>query len=70
MLSGKVRTGLCILVALVWTISIARQLFDPDFKPDPAVNAVFSTVIGAAITLGGKERQDKKPAVTPRRKPR
>lgn len=61
MLSGRVRTGLCVLVAGVWTVSISRQMLDPSFHPDPAVNAVFSTVIGAAITLGGKEKETKKP---------
>lgn len=61
MVSGRLRAGLCVLVAILWGASVARQIFDPAFKPDPAINAVFSTVIGAVVVLGGKEKEEKKP---------
>lgn len=60
MVSGRLRTGLCVLVAVLWAASVARQILDPEFHPDPAINAVFSTVIGAVVVLGGKEKQEKK----------
>lgn len=62
MVSGRVRTGLCILVAVIWSGSIVLSWLRPDdYKPDPAVNAVFSTVIGAVVVLGGKEKAADKP---------
>lgn len=66
MVSGRVRTGLCILVAVIWSGSIVLSWLRPeDYKPDPAVNAVFSTVIGAVVVLGGKEKE--KPKTPPKR---
>lgn len=64
MLSGRVRTGLCILVAAVWATSILMSWFNPEYKPDPTLNAMFASIIGFAITLGGKDKDDdrKKPS--------
>jgi hypothetical protein len=70
MVSGRIRTGLCLLVAVLWATSVARQIFDPTFKPDPAINAVFSTVIGAVVVLGGKDNKEKDDEKPPPKKPR
>lgn len=61
MVHGRLRAGLCCLVAGLWGASVGRQIFDPSFHPDPAINAVFSTVIGAVVVLGGKEKPENPP---------
>ena len=55
MLSQRVVTGICILVAVVWSLSMARQIVDDGYKPDPSINAVFGGTIGTALALGGKK---------------
>ena len=52
MIPRPVVTGLCILVAFVWATSIGLSMVNPDYKPDPAINAIFGGVIGTALALG------------------
>lgn len=55
MLPPKVLTGLCVLVAAVWAVSIGASMLNPNYEPDPAINAIFGGTIGTALTLGRKE---------------
>lgn len=70
MLSGRVLTGLCILVAVVWAASIGRSIIDDGYKPDPAINGIFGGVIGTAVALGGKNTGEKTPVVKKKGPPR
>lgn len=55
MLSQRVVTRICILVAVLWAASVARDIIDPGYSPDPTLNAIFGGTIGTAMTLGGKK---------------
>lgn len=59
MLDGRVRDALILLVAVGWVASIIGQIFNPNYEPDPSVNASFALVIGAALGLGKKESNSK-----------
>lgn len=56
MLSQRVVTGICITVTALWGGSVARQIVDDSYKPDPAINAVFGGTVGTALALGGKNQ--------------
>jgi hypothetical protein len=60
MIPQKVLTGICVLVAAVWAASIVLDMVNPEYSPDPAINAIFGGTIGTALTLGHKEEQAKK----------
>lgn len=55
MLPPRVLTGLCVLVAAIWAASIVLDMVDPDYQPDPAINAIFGGTIGTALTLGRRD---------------
>jgi hypothetical protein len=54
----RVLTGICVLVATVWAASIVLDMINPEYQPDPAINAIFGGTIGTALTLGHKEERD------------
>lgn len=59
MLHPKVLTGLCVLVATVWAASIVLDMVNPEYQPDPAINAIFGGTIGTALTLGRRDERDR-----------
>lgn len=58
MIPPKVLTGICIMVAGVWATSIVLDMFNPEYQPDPAINAIFGGTIGTALTLGRKDEKE------------
>lgn len=67
MLGERVRNALCGLVALAWVANILVSMVNADYKPDPAVNGVFSGMIGAvlAASTGKKHNGDSEKRVEP-----
>ena len=59
MLPPKVLTGLCVLVAAVWAASIVLDMVNPEYQPDPAINAIFGGTIGTALTLGRRDERER-----------
>lgn len=61
MLPPRVLTGICVLIAAVWAASIAMDMVNPSYEPDPAINAIFGGTIGTALTLGRKGEPERDP---------
>lgn len=61
MLDGRVRDALVVLVGVGWVASIIGSIFNPNYEPDPSINAAFALVIGAALGIGKKESNSKNP---------
>lgn len=59
MLDGRLRDALVVLVAIGWVASILGSIFNPNYEPDPSINAAFALVIGAALGVGRKESNGK-----------
>lgn len=57
MVDDRLRSLLCGLVAVVWAASMAASFLSADYHPDPAINGVFSAVIGFMLTRG-KDDED------------
>ncbi|MEV8373023.1 hypothetical protein AB0P21_09815 [Kribbella sp. NPDC056861] len=62
MLNDRVRTILIVAVSLVWVANYTASIINPNYKPDPAINAPFLAVIGALVASGrGGGKSDPKP---------
>lgn len=51
------RNALCALVAAVWATSVLMSMFTA-YRPDPAVNGVFSAMVGFLLTQGKDDDDD------------
>lgn len=52
-----VRLGLVALVSGAWAASFVTSLLNPDYHPDPSVNAAFTVVLGVVL-LGRPKKGD------------
>lgn len=55
-MSRTARAALIALVGAAWATSFVASLVNPDYHPDPSVNAAFTLVIGAALYKGGADK--------------
>lgn len=69
MLNEQIRTGLCVLVAIAWTVSVSVSMVNPDYRPDPSINGLFGLVVGAVLAVGKKDNS-KDPSDDPDDAPR
>jgi hypothetical protein len=50
-ISDKTATAIIIAVTIMWTINILAGMFQiNDYDPDPVINGIFITIVGAALT--------------------
>ncbi len=63
MLSDRARNALCLAVTLAWIANIVASIFNNAYHPDPAINGIFSGMIGAvlAASSGKKDSGEKDP---------
>lgn len=50
------RLALVALVGTAWATSFIVSLVNPEYRPDPSVNAAFTLVIGAALYRGSADK--------------
>lgn len=55
-MSQGFRGALVALVGAAWAVSFVASLVNPDYHPDPSVNAAFTLVIGAALYRGATDK--------------
>lgn len=55
MLDGRVRDAVVVIVGIGWVASIFGSIFNPNYEPDPSINAAFALVIGAVLGIGRKD---------------
>jgi hypothetical protein len=46
-----VATAIVVLVAIVWAGNFAASVFVPGYQSDSALNFVFASIVGGALTL-------------------
>lgn len=60
LLPRRLAAGVVVVVSVVWVVNFAAQFFLPDYKPDMSINGIFSAVVGGALLLSRKGRDDGK----------
>lgn len=58
-MSQRFRAVLIGLVGAAWATSFVVSIFNPEYHPDPSVNAAFTLVIGAALYRGKADGGEK-----------
>lgn len=56
-MTNNVRTGLVILVALVWAINFTAPVFVEGFKPVPELNVAFMAIVGVLVASYNKDAE-------------
>jgi len=58
MLSRKTTTWVVGLVSAVWAVNFLAGLALPDYEADQAINGIFMAMVGGALALGRKSKDD------------
>jgi hypothetical protein len=54
MFSQRARTLVLSVIVVIWAVNFFAALFVDSYEPDPAINAVFTTIVGSALVLRAK----------------
>jgi uncharacterized membrane protein YeaQ/YmgE (transglycosylase-associated protein family) len=57
-ISDTTRSIIIYVVLLVWAVNFFAPFVLKDFKPDPAINGIFTAVIGAVLLIRPKRKED------------
>lgn len=58
MLSRRATTWVVGLVSIVWALNFLAGIAIPDYRSDQAINGIFMAIVGGALALGRKDRDD------------
>jgi hypothetical protein len=58
MLPRPIATAIVVLVSLIWSLNFGLQFFLPNYHPDVTLNGVFMAIVGGALALSRKDKND------------
>lgn len=50
------RNAICGAVTALWVVNILADMSVPSYEPNPAINGVFSAMIGAVFAAGAGKK--------------
>lgn len=61
MIPPALATGIVVLVTVVWMANFLAPLLISSYTADPQLNLVFMSIVGGALALRGRKKDDERP---------
>ena len=62
MIPRKLSDLIVALVAIIWVCNFFAQFLVKNYQPDPSINGVFGAIVGGALALTQKGKDNPPPA--------